>query len=130
MRLKRNYNRGALLLGVLVIILAIVIIGLVAYAIFKALSRLKPRQLNPDDVAQWKQAAAVEIEQNPGATILSDGTFVQPLGNVADVPIVTVEWTTNLTDWYTLTNIPVSDFNNFIHEQPTTLPYAFYRWSY
>lgn len=120
-------NRGALLLGLLVLILAVVVIGLVVYAIYKALTRWNPRPINPDDVAQWMQSATNELQATPDASVLSDGTYVTKL-DATNVPVfVTVEWTTNLVDWYVRTNLPATEFDHFIEAEPTDLPCAFYR---
>lgn len=120
--------RGAILLALIVLLIAAVVIGGLAYTIYKALTRIPPRRIDPDDVAQWAQQAAAEIEANPEARVLSDGTIVQPLGPAAGIYIVTIEMTTNLVDWYAVTNAPLSEYSNFVHAQPTDRPYAFYRW--
>lgn len=127
MKLIIQRNRGALLLGLLVIVLAIVIIGLAAYAIYKAIQRLPRRTLNPDDVAQWAQSVEAEMTTNiPPDGVLSDGTQIVPLG--ATVPqFVAIEMSTNLVDWFTRTNIPVSEYNQFLLKEPMNLPAAFYR---
>ena len=127
MQLKRSRNRGALLLGLLVIILAVVVIGLVVYAIYKALSRWNPRPINPDDVAAWVQSATSELNQTPGANVLSDGTMVQRLTATNAPVFITVEMSTNLVDWYVRTNLPATEYDHFIQAEPMDLPAAFYR---
>lgn len=127
MKLRLKRNRGALLLGLLVIILAVVVIGIVAYAIFKALSRWQPRQINPDDVAQWEQSASIEIQQDPSAHILSDGTIVQPLGSVTQTAVVTVERSTNLVDWEAVATISSDQEEALVVTNDVRLPAIFYR---
>ena len=129
MKLKPYRNRGALLLGLLVIILAVVVIGLVVYAIYKALSRWNPRPINPDDVAVWVQSATIELNQTPDATVLSDGTMVQRLTATNAPVFITIEMSTNLVNWHVRTNLPASEFDLFLEAEPIdkTIPMKFYR---
>lgn len=128
MRTKTIRKRaGNLLLGLLVLVLAVVIIGLVAWAIIKAISNWRPRHIDPDDVAQWTQNAEIELQANPDAHILSDGTMVQQLGSTNDIVFITVEMSTNMVDWMVRTNIPLTEFDHFLQAEPTDLPAAFYR---
>lgn len=129
MKLRTNKQRGALLLGLIVLVFAIIVIGLAVYAIYKALSRWKPRQINPDDVAEWKQSVIAEMETN-SASILSDGTSIIPLSS-ASVTQVLVERSTNLINWEVISSVQVNDSFQLINimslDTNPPAPQAFYR---
>lgn len=126
MKLKTTNRSGAILLGLLVLVIAIIVIGVAAYAIWKALSRWKPRPIDPDDVAIWAQAASAEMQTNlPVTGELSDGTYFIQLKDT-NFPQVKVERSTNLVNWEVIAVIEQYQIAGFTDTNPPW-PNGFYR---
>lgn len=130
-------KHGNILLGLLVIVLAIIIIGAVAYSIYKALTRMKPRRIDPDDVSisQWVNSASNEIYSIvttngnlPASGVLSDGTAILSVTPAAsNLPNCVVYRSTNLIHWERIAVIVPAQVSSYTDTNPP-FPNAFYQF--
>ena len=127
MKLTRIKKHGAILLALIVLVIAVIVIGLAVYAIYKALSKWNPRPIQPDDVNQWVQNSTAEMEGTnlPISGELSDGTYFIQMTET-NWPTVQVQRSTNLIDWETIAHLTQPELVSFVDTNPPW-PSAFYR---
>jgi Na+-transporting methylmalonyl-CoA/oxaloacetate decarboxylase gamma subunit len=138
MKIALNTKRRsglALIVAIILFVLFLVFVGTLVYLILKAISRIPPRPVTPDETAALVEAAVVAETAELQAAHPNEVVTVQaasfgwvsafvPFGSNA-VSYVTVERSTNLVDWEVVArNLPIGD--TFID---TNLPpdRAFYR---